>query len=157
MIWLLPNPSPISKLDGQYTGRVRKRDNLLTGESGGGWGRGQILRPRESLVFNKSLNTLWFNPNPFGVKITFSAWAGEPNFAMPPPPPHPTPATFAFVLNRSIKQRIVVRNLRTIVSTVCETLPGSAVGIVWTGQGTQASWQLGLDKYAVIDSALLCD
>ncbi len=33
-----PTPSPsrssVSKLDGRYTGRLRKRDNLLTGEGG---------------------------------------------------------------------------------------------------------------------------
>jgi hypothetical protein len=29
-----PNPFPVSKLDGRHTGRLRKRDNLLTGETG---------------------------------------------------------------------------------------------------------------------------
>jgi hypothetical protein len=38
MIWLLlhPYPSPISKLDRRYTGRLGKRHNLLTGEGRGG-------------------------------------------------------------------------------------------------------------------------
>jgi hypothetical protein len=41
MIWLLGHllpPSPVSKLDRQHAGRLRKRDNLLTG--GGRGGRG---------------------------------------------------------------------------------------------------------------------
>ncbi len=40
MIWLLAHPlppSPISKLDRRHTGRLRKRDNVLTG----GWGEGE--------------------------------------------------------------------------------------------------------------------
>jgi hypothetical protein len=40
MIWLLshpfPPPSPVSKLDRRHTGRLRKRDKLLTGEGGRG-------------------------------------------------------------------------------------------------------------------------
>jgi hypothetical protein len=31
-----PPSSPVSKPDRQHTGRLRKRDNLLTGEGGGG-------------------------------------------------------------------------------------------------------------------------
>jgi hypothetical protein len=42
MIWFLvhplPTPSPVSKLDRRNTGRLRKRDNLLTGEGGKGMG-----------------------------------------------------------------------------------------------------------------------
>ncbi len=43
MIWLLPHPppspSPVSKIDHRQTGRLRRRDNLLTWEGGGGeWG-----------------------------------------------------------------------------------------------------------------------
>jgi hypothetical protein len=39
MILLLPFPlSPVSKLDRRHTGRLRKRDNLLTGEGEGGGG-----------------------------------------------------------------------------------------------------------------------
>ncbi len=51
MIWLLPSP-----LDRRDTGRVRKRDNLLTGE--GGRGRSLITRRRGSLALYKSFNTL---------------------------------------------------------------------------------------------------
>ncbi len=38
IIWLLahPPPFPVSKLDRRYTGKLRKRDNLMTVE----WGRG---------------------------------------------------------------------------------------------------------------------
>jgi hypothetical protein len=35
-----PSP-PLSKLDRRHTGRLRKRDNLLTGEGWGGWERSQ--------------------------------------------------------------------------------------------------------------------
>jgi hypothetical protein len=37
MIWLLHHPliPPLSKLDRRHTGRLRKIDNLLTGEGGG--------------------------------------------------------------------------------------------------------------------------
>ncbi len=45
---LSPTPSPVNKLD---TERLRKRDNLLTVEGGGGGvGRSQSIRWRESLV-----------------------------------------------------------------------------------------------------------
>jgi hypothetical protein len=50
MIWLLP-PPPLSSVS------KRKRDNLR--REGGG---GQIVKPQESLVLYKSLNTLWSNP-----------------------------------------------------------------------------------------------
>jgi hypothetical protein len=42
MVWLHPRrlpPSPVSKLDRRHTGRLRKMNNLLTGEGGRGWGR----------------------------------------------------------------------------------------------------------------------
>jgi hypothetical protein len=53
-----PTPhSPISKLDRRHTGRMRKRDNMPTGGGRGG-GRSQIIRRWESLVLNKSFNTL---------------------------------------------------------------------------------------------------
>ncbi len=32
----LPPPTPVSNLDGRHTGRLRKRDNLMTGELGKG-------------------------------------------------------------------------------------------------------------------------
>ncbi len=41
MNWLLP--SPVSKLDRRHTGRLTKRDKLLTGDGGEGWGRSQII------------------------------------------------------------------------------------------------------------------
>ncbi len=50
-----PPPPPLSKLDKRHTARLRKRDNLLTGE--GGWSR----RPPESLVLYKTSNTLWIS------------------------------------------------------------------------------------------------
>jgi hypothetical protein len=58
IIWLLPHPitPPVNKLDWRQTGRLRKRDNLLTGEGGR---RNQIIRRSESLVLYKSFNTLW--------------------------------------------------------------------------------------------------
>ncbi len=51
-------PAPVSKLERRHTGSLRKRDNLLTGEGGRGWGRSQIIRQRESLVLYKSFNIL---------------------------------------------------------------------------------------------------
>jgi hypothetical protein len=57
-----PNPSPVSKLDRRQTGRLRKRDNFMTGEWGMGRGRNQIIRQPESLVLCKSFNTLWYTP-----------------------------------------------------------------------------------------------
>jgi hypothetical protein len=33
-----PSPSPVRKLDQRHTGRLRKRDSLLTGEVGEGMG-----------------------------------------------------------------------------------------------------------------------
>jgi hypothetical protein len=59
MIWLLslpPPPSSVSKLDQRHSGRLRKRDNLLTGE-GDGVGGG-AKRRREILVLYKSFNTI---------------------------------------------------------------------------------------------------
>jgi hypothetical protein len=38
--------------------RLRKRDNLLTGERGRGWRRSQIIRQRESMVLYKLFNAL---------------------------------------------------------------------------------------------------
>ncbi len=41
MLWLLAHPfppSPVSKLDRRHTGRLRNRDNLLSGEGGKGVG-----------------------------------------------------------------------------------------------------------------------
>jgi hypothetical protein len=50
--------STVRQLDRRHTGRLRKRDNLLTEE--GGWVRSQIIRRRKNLVLYKSFNTLWF-------------------------------------------------------------------------------------------------
>jgi hypothetical protein len=58
MIWPLPPPpSPVTKLDRRHTGRLRKKDNLLTGERGGS----QIIRRGERLVLYNILNTLWLH------------------------------------------------------------------------------------------------
>jgi hypothetical protein len=40
------------------TGRLTKRDKLLTGEGGKGYAWSRIMRPQESMVLYKSLNTL---------------------------------------------------------------------------------------------------
>jgi hypothetical protein len=60
MIWLLapPPPPPVSKLDRRRTGRLRNKDELLTGEGEGVGAGNQILRPQESLALYKSVNTL---------------------------------------------------------------------------------------------------
>ncbi len=51
MIWFLvqslprlPYHIPPSKLDQRHTGKLRKRDNTLTGEGGMGWARSRIIR-----------------------------------------------------------------------------------------------------------------
>ncbi len=45
---------------GRHSGRLRKIDNLLMAEGRGrGWARSRIIRPQESLVLYRSLNTLW--------------------------------------------------------------------------------------------------
>jgi hypothetical protein len=49
-----PN-SDASYLDRRYTGRLKKRDNSLTGE---GRGRSRIIRLQKSLALYKSFNTL---------------------------------------------------------------------------------------------------
>jgi hypothetical protein len=64
VIWIgsSPTPSlplPVSKIDRRrrHTGRLRKRDNLLT-EEGGGW----VPYHASALVFYKSFSTLWLVP-----------------------------------------------------------------------------------------------
>ncbi len=54
-----PPPSPVSKLDRGYTGRLRKRDNLLKegGREDGGWARSRIILQQENLFLYKSFNT----------------------------------------------------------------------------------------------------
>jgi hypothetical protein len=61
-----PPPSPVSKLDRRHTGRLRKRDNLLTREEGMGVGEEPNIQPQESLVsinhtvgFLLALNLVW--------------------------------------------------------------------------------------------------
>ncbi len=54
MIWL-PLVTPVSKLDREHTGRLRKRGFLLTGD---GMGGAQIISRLVSLVFYKTFNTL---------------------------------------------------------------------------------------------------
>ncbi len=57
VIWLLPNPlppSPVCKLNWRHTGKLRKRDNLPTGE-GGGLGGGAKSYSGEKA---------WFSMNP---------------------------------------------------------------------------------------------
>ncbi len=53
-----PPPPPVSKLDRQHTGRLRKRDNLLTRDWGGRGGG--VESYAKSLVLYKSFNTLWY-------------------------------------------------------------------------------------------------
>ncbi len=59
-----PFPAPLalppSLFDRRHTGRLRKRDNLLTA-GWRCWGRSQIIGRAESLVLDKSFNTLWLD------------------------------------------------------------------------------------------------
>jgi hypothetical protein len=80
---LVPRPPalPYIMLDRQRTGRLRKRDNLLTVEGGRGWARSRIIRPQESpLLFCISFNTLcpypsnlYVTPRTIGWKFFFSS------------------------------------------------------------------------------------
>jgi hypothetical protein len=45
----LRRPPPVSKLDRRYTGILRKRDNLLTGEGGKGVSEGPITYDRKNV------------------------------------------------------------------------------------------------------------
>ncbi len=49
VVWFGSSPTPVSKLDRRHTGRLRKRDNFLTGEGGrGGWPRGKSYDRKEA-------------------------------------------------------------------------------------------------------------
>ncbi len=60
-IWLLPHllppSSPVSKLDRRHTGRLRKRDNFLTGE----WGTGGGAKSYEGEKAWSSINICWIS------------------------------------------------------------------------------------------------
>jgi hypothetical protein len=81
MIWLLAHPfappSPVSKSDSRHTGRLRKRDNFLTGEGEGG--KGVLEEPNHSTEkkegFYKLFNALWLVPSRY-----------SPIHNSPPPP-----------------------------------------------------------------------
>ncbi len=63
----------------RHRGRLRKRDNFLTGEGGRSWERRQIIRQQESLVLYKLFNTLWVR----GKGLTCVAYkAGVSNVKM---------------------------------------------------------------------------
>jgi hypothetical protein len=73
------SPSHVSKLDRRHTGRLRKRDHLLTGVEGGA-GRSKIIRRRESLVLHNTFHTLWFTPPYPSLSCpTFLSTVCEPN------------------------------------------------------------------------------
>ncbi len=75
-----PPPSPLSRQQARpATHRKTKKERELVDGRGG---RSQIIWWRESLVLNKSFNTLWSIPWIF----EFVAWASYPT---PPPPPPP--------------------------------------------------------------------
>ncbi len=74
-----PPPSPVCK---RQSGRLRKERQLADGRE---WGRGQIIRWRESLILYKSLNTLclytllWIQLTPVvdsGIPFWTSTWLG---------------------------------------------------------------------------------
>ncbi len=66
MVWLLHS---VRKLDRRCTGRLRKRNNLLTVEKGGGEGGAKpTIRRRENLVLYTSFKTLFPDKKYFVVK-----------------------------------------------------------------------------------------
>jgi hypothetical protein len=81
-----PLPPNVGKLNLRHTGILRKRDNLLTGEWGGGGGGAKSYDGRETLVLYKSFHTFW-----------------STSFCPPPITPHPTQVTSA-LLNRKKMQ-----------------------------------------------------
>jgi hypothetical protein len=83
MVWLLPHPPPVSKLERRHTGRLRKRDNLRTGKGKAG---AKSYDGEKAWSSGLSLNTLC--KHPFSVIGT----RGKPgvhsrSHASPPPPP----------------------------------------------------------------------
>jgi hypothetical protein len=81
---LLP---PASKLDQRHTRRLRKRDNMLTGERG--WRRSKIIRRRESLVLYKSFKVHSAFPQflPHLFRPLFLPSSSPPIGPLPSPPP----------------------------------------------------------------------
>jgi hypothetical protein len=72
-----PTPSPVSKPDRRHTGRLRKRDNSLTGEWGGGERRGwgsQIKRRQESLVLYKDYKSFTI------ISLLYAFWLHTKKF-----------------------------------------------------------------------------
>ncbi len=69
VVWLgslptLSSTSIISKHDRRHTGRLRKKDNLLTGEGGRGLARSRIIWPQKAWAFYKSFTILCSHPLP---------------------------------------------------------------------------------------------
>ncbi len=60
VVWFGSTPFPVSNLDRRHTGRLRKRDNLMTGE-------GASVEPNYTTAGNlalyKSFSTLWSDPS----------------------------------------------------------------------------------------------
>jgi hypothetical protein len=54
-----PSPSPVNKLGLRHTGRLRKRDKLLTGERRQGVGGGANKKARSS-VNHSLISGLWY-------------------------------------------------------------------------------------------------
>jgi len=76
-IWLIAHPlppSPIWKIDWRQTGRLRNRDNLLTGEGLRGAGEVPNHTTTRKLVFYKSLNTLLSFPPSSPIDFSIEFW-----------------------------------------------------------------------------------
>jgi hypothetical protein len=58
MIWLIPHSLPFSqsKLDRRHTGRLRKRDNKLTGDGGGGGDKSYVAEKAWSSINHSILS-----------------------------------------------------------------------------------------------------
>jgi hypothetical protein len=114
MIWL--PPPPISKLDRRHTGRLRKRDNLLTW---GGGGRGAKLYECEKALFFKSFNILCMRHMPrikpetlerCAIFIYATAHKHKPDFILP--------LKFSKLVNSKVEHVYVLVQYRKYTRTV---------------------------------------
>jgi hypothetical protein len=66
-----PSPLPVIKLDRRHIGRLRKRDNLLTGDGGGGGGKAKSYDGKKAWSsINHSVHTLREIPDRYVTRLS---------------------------------------------------------------------------------------